>query len=175
MKNVWAMVDWQVIHYIALASNIALCWWLGMSGRWAGSRERRRGKNGGTWVGREEKTSRLRNLPWDEGIYSRTTARIQVSQTAVLSLAHWWAASYFYFFHRFFFTYMYISAQEMSVGPSVLFTQLAWDLRQITGTLWVCDFLDWTYLASLSLKFSICQVGWIVTQTSERWCEDYLR
>ena len=31
-----------------------------MSGRWAGSRERRRGKNGGTWVGREEKTSRLR-------------------------------------------------------------------------------------------------------------------
>ena len=31
-----------------------------MSGRWTGNRERRRGKNGGTWVGREEKTSRLR-------------------------------------------------------------------------------------------------------------------
>lgn len=31
-----------------------------MSGRWAGSGERRRGKNGGTWVGRGEKTSRLR-------------------------------------------------------------------------------------------------------------------
>jgi len=24
-ENVWAMVDWQVIYYIALASNIALC------------------------------------------------------------------------------------------------------------------------------------------------------
>ena len=31
----------------------------------------------------------------------------------------------------------------MSVGPSVVFTQLAWDLRQITGALWVCVFLDW--------------------------------
>ena len=27
------------------------------------------------------------------------------------------------------------------MGPSVLFTQLAWDLRQITGALWVCVFL----------------------------------
>ena len=37
-----------------------------MSGRWAESGERRRGKNGGTWVGRGEKTSRLREREREE-------------------------------------------------------------------------------------------------------------
>lgn len=47
-------------------------------------------------------TKRRKTLPSKKMCGWTTTARIRVSQTAVLSLAHWWATSYFCFLLRFF-------------------------------------------------------------------------
>lgn len=65
----------------------------------------------------------------------RETARVRVPRTVVLSLAHWWAASYFCFLGRFFFTYMYTSAREGAAGPWLLSMRLPCDRRQGAGTL----------------------------------------